>query len=51
MRAVEIAEPEVVEPEVVLLSQPIGAFTILPNPIAKTIFQLLLFLARAMVSA
>ena len=50
MRAVEIPEPDVVEPEVVLLRQPRGAFAIFPNPIAKTILQLLLLLAAAIVS-
>src|SRR5260370_35722720 len=45
MRAIEIAEPKVVKPEVVLLSQPRRAFAIFPNPIAKAILQLLLFLS------
>jgi len=45
MRAVEIAEPEVVEPEVVLLSQPIGASRS-SKPNRENDFQLLLFLAR-----
>src|SRR5271165_5303414 len=35
MRAVKIAEPDVVEPEVVLLRQPRRALAIFPNPIAK----------------
>src|ERR1035441_3328100 len=46
MRAVEIAEPNVVESEIVLLSQACGAFTIFPNPISKAILQLLLLFAR-----
>ena len=37
MGAVEIPEPDVVEPEVVVLRQPLCAFAILPNPIAKPI--------------
>ena len=45
MRTVEIPEPDVVEPEVVLLRQPRGALAIFPNPIAKAIFQLLLLLS------
>ena len=46
MRTVEIPEPDVVESEVVFLRQPRGAFAIFPNPIAKTILQLLLLLSR-----
>src|ERR1017187_576151 len=45
MRPVEIPEPDVVEPEVVVLSQSLGSFAILPNPIPKPILQLLLFLS------
>src|ERR1035441_8779245 len=45
MRAVKIAEPDVVEPEVVLLRQPRRTFAIFPNPIAKAILQLLLLLS------
>src|SRR5579863_9623620 len=45
MRAVEIAEPDVVEPEVILLREPRSAFAIFPNPIAKAILQQLLFLS------
>src|SRR5580698_9828609 len=45
MGAVEIPEPDVVEPEVVVLRQPFGSFAILPNPIAEPILQLLLFLS------
>ena len=45
MRTVEIAEPNVVESEVVFLRQPLGAFAIFPNPIAKAILQLLLLLS------
>ena len=37
MGAVEIPEPDVIEPEVVVLRQPFGSFAILPNPIAKPI--------------
>jgi hypothetical protein len=50
MRAIEIAEPNVVESEVVLLRQPRRAFAIFPNPIAKAILQLLLLLSAAIVS-
>ena len=37
MGTVEIPEPDIVEPEVVVLRQPLGSFTILPNPIPKPI--------------
>ena len=47
MRTVEIPEPNVVESKVVLFCQPLGAFPIFPNPIAKAILQLLLFFARS----
>src|SRR5713226_4225259 len=46
MGTVEIAEPSVVKAEIVLSSQPLGAFAIFPNPIAKAILQLLLLLPR-----
>ena len=46
MRAVEIAEPNVVEPEVVLLRQSRRSLTIFPDPIAKAILQLPLLLSR-----
>src|SRR5476649_2071391 len=46
MRTVEIAEPNVVESEIVLLSQACRAFTIFPNPVSKAILQLLLLFAR-----
>ena len=46
MRTVEIPEPNIVESEIVLFRQPLGAFPIFPDPIAKAILQLLLLFAR-----
>src|SRR5260370_20165937 len=47
VRTVEIAEPEVVEAEVVLLGEAFRAFLVFPNPIPKAIYQLLLLLPRS----
>ncbi len=46
MRTIEIAQTDIIEAEVVLLSEPLGSLAIFPNPIAKAILQLLLLLPR-----
>src|SRR5438067_1011864 len=46
MRAVEFPKADIVKPKVVVVRQSVGAGRLLPNPVAESIFQLLLLFAR-----